>query len=351
MAADGAASASGASGAQLTQVERVLGADFLSPTLGTAIFPDLLQRFLPAPLFDDRAVALEQSWERAWRAAQPRSPERFGASFDRLWSADAYAVPLLFLNSTVVETGQRAILSPLATGTATGTAAAGAGQRAAFADALPVGNLLGRAAAQRRRAPERTLHLPEPRGARGHGPARRRALGPAGRRRLLRQLRRGDRRGDRACRAARACGVGRHAADQRDRAAPAERAGQCRGRGRELERRARVARRDAVASAGAARHARRARGAGGGALRREHDRVPQVRLLSVAPCRVRAELPLGWMLSAQVRRDLQAQVLGCGGVGRACAAERIAALQSLLADGDAAPLEPLYDTPVRCARR
>jgi hypothetical protein len=92
----------------------VLGRDFLSPTLANALFPDLLQRFLPFPVFDDRAIALEQSWERAWAAAHPSDAQRFADRFDRLWSLEPHRVPLLFLNGTIVESGDRSIMDPFA---------------------------------------------------------------------------------------------------------------------------------------------------------------------------------------------------------------------------------------------
>jgi len=97
------------------EADDVLGRDFLSPTLANALFPDLLQRFLPAPVFDDRAIALEQSWERAWAAAHVQGRAGFSAPFHSLWAVSPHSVPLLFLNGTTVESGQRAIIDPLAT--------------------------------------------------------------------------------------------------------------------------------------------------------------------------------------------------------------------------------------------
>lgn len=113
-----AAHRTGGSGEQrswVAEADAVLGRDFLSPTLANALFPDLLQRFLPVPVFDDRAIALEQSWERAWSEAHPNDPARFGAPFHDLWSMSPHSIPLLFLNGTVVETGDRAVMDPLAT--------------------------------------------------------------------------------------------------------------------------------------------------------------------------------------------------------------------------------------------
>jgi hypothetical protein len=85
--------------------------DFLSPTVGVLLFPDMFQRFLPWAILDDRALALERSWEQAWVACV--GSDRFAQPFDDLWEDHQYDVPLLFLNSTVVETGQRIIMHPL----------------------------------------------------------------------------------------------------------------------------------------------------------------------------------------------------------------------------------------------
>ena len=103
----------------------ILSQDFLSPTLAAMLYPDLVQRFLffPIPSFD-RGRALETSWERAWERQQALTPGRFGAGTDRttfhdLWShngaqwSDLYNLPMLFLNSTWVESGRRVIISPL----------------------------------------------------------------------------------------------------------------------------------------------------------------------------------------------------------------------------------------------
>jgi hypothetical protein len=98
---------------RVAEVDAVLGRDFLSPTLATALFPDLLQRFIPLPVFNDRAIALEKSWERGWDRAHPDDVGRFRKPFHDLWSTNPHAVPLLFLNSTVVETGKRAVIHPL----------------------------------------------------------------------------------------------------------------------------------------------------------------------------------------------------------------------------------------------
>jgi len=127
--------ASGASGSLRQEIDMMLKQDFLSDTLGAMLFPDLLQRFLPLPVFNDRAIALDQSFERAWEGAHPEDRTRFKESFHELWRKNPYRVPLLFFNSTVVETGQRAIGTPIATLTKDADPA--------FTDTLSVGRLIG----------------------------------------------------------------------------------------------------------------------------------------------------------------------------------------------------------------
>ena len=89
--------------------QTVLSQDFLGPTVAALLFPDLMHRFLPLG-FPDRAKALEQSWERAWRRAGfPRGLWR-DAGFRALWD-DREFRPALLLNGTHVETGKRVITS------------------------------------------------------------------------------------------------------------------------------------------------------------------------------------------------------------------------------------------------
>jgi len=93
--------------------KKMLGGDFLSPVAAAMLYPDLLQRVLPSPVpHFDRALALENAWERAWREAVP-GRERFAEPMDRLREGAGWA-PLLFLNATWVETGKRLIASQAA---------------------------------------------------------------------------------------------------------------------------------------------------------------------------------------------------------------------------------------------
>lgn len=100
-------------GAYQACMRNVLQRDFLSPTLGYALYPDMLQRFLPfaVPRFD-RARAMEAAWTQGWESATGN--DRFGRRFDQLWADDAAMnVPSLLLNATLVDGGNRIIASDL----------------------------------------------------------------------------------------------------------------------------------------------------------------------------------------------------------------------------------------------
>jgi predicted acylesterase/phospholipase RssA len=90
----------------------VLGKDFLAPTLGALLFPDMVQHFLPFPLRLDRARALETAWEDSWLGDPDASP--LGKDFQELWEGERrHRVPSLFLNATLVESGARVVTSDL----------------------------------------------------------------------------------------------------------------------------------------------------------------------------------------------------------------------------------------------
>jgi hypothetical protein len=79
------------------------------------LYPDLVQRLLPFPVAHfDRALALEQAWERAWRR-EVQGSDRLAEPMARLREAKGWA-PVLFLNATWVETGKRIIASQAAIG-------------------------------------------------------------------------------------------------------------------------------------------------------------------------------------------------------------------------------------------
>ena len=93
--------------------QAMLAHDFLGPTAASLLFPDLMQRFIPAPIFpEDRAAALERAWERAWGKAGLPPDAWTRRSFSALWRSDEH-LPALFLNGTHVESGKRIITSNL----------------------------------------------------------------------------------------------------------------------------------------------------------------------------------------------------------------------------------------------
>jgi hypothetical protein len=99
-------------------VTESLGQDFLSPAVAGMLYYDLMQRFIPkaVPAWD-RSRALEEGWQRVFAHAQA-SP--FESPLETLYTPCEAAsslgwLPHLMLNSTVVETGQRSVLTRLDT--------------------------------------------------------------------------------------------------------------------------------------------------------------------------------------------------------------------------------------------
>jgi predicted acylesterase/phospholipase RssA len=97
-------------------VKEMLAGDFLAPALAGMLFPDFIQRFLPLRgrfALPDRAAYLESAWEKAWR--ESTGSARLEESFRDLWepAGARYAVPSLFLNGTWVGDGGRNVTSNL----------------------------------------------------------------------------------------------------------------------------------------------------------------------------------------------------------------------------------------------
>jgi hypothetical protein len=102
---------SGAGDATDAVTEMVSG-DFLSPAVGAMLFPDLIQRLLPAVLLPhDRAYALESSWERRW--SRVFATDRFAKPFLSLYEGSGVGLPALVINATAAEDGRRAVASSL----------------------------------------------------------------------------------------------------------------------------------------------------------------------------------------------------------------------------------------------
>jgi len=93
------------------KAQAILSEDFLSPVVGSMLYPDLVQRFLPVavPAFD-RATTLEEAWEHAWEK-HVTGRNRMREPFHSLWQDRKEWTPALLLNATWVETGKRIIAS------------------------------------------------------------------------------------------------------------------------------------------------------------------------------------------------------------------------------------------------
>jgi hypothetical protein len=79
------------------------------------LYPDFAQRFCPIPIqLLDRGQWMEKSWEQAWRETARKhghDDNRFAEGFRSLWKQGNPYVPVLFLNATSVERGNRVIVS------------------------------------------------------------------------------------------------------------------------------------------------------------------------------------------------------------------------------------------------
>jgi hypothetical protein len=90
-------------------IHEALGEDFLGPVAAALLFPDLTQRFVPFPVFPDRAAALERGWEAKLEALT--GVDVLGRSLSSLSRQDHR--PALFLNATWVDNGRRLVASNL----------------------------------------------------------------------------------------------------------------------------------------------------------------------------------------------------------------------------------------------
>jgi hypothetical protein len=317
------------------EMERVLAKDFLSDTVGNALFPDLLQRFLPAPLLSDRAIALEHSFERAWLLEHPHDDLQLSEAFHDLWRASPHSVPLLFLNSTVVETGQRAINYPLATHST--------GADPPFADTFPIGSFIGTA------MPLSTAALLS---------ARFTYVSPAGlidtRRttapRWIRLVDGGYFDNSGAVTAQELAGVLLAAADSRLRLIvlhlpndPETPSAQLNAQQRSFSRLEFLS--EVFAPPQTLLNTRGARGTQAVSYLRSQ---PGIELLSIRPCRVHVTAPLGWVLSGEVRHEMSGQLESCHNVGAHCAAERLQWVAGLVNGNAAAPLPSDFNRPPLC---
>jgi hypothetical protein len=97
--------------------DATLSRDLLAPLLSQGLYPDLLQRFVPGNWWSiaDRARALEHSIENASHAAS--ASDQMARPFMALWDDPSRLdIPYLFLNTTMVETGNRVVITPITPG-------------------------------------------------------------------------------------------------------------------------------------------------------------------------------------------------------------------------------------------
>ncbi len=98
------------------RAKAMLSQDALAPTLAAMTQPDFAQRFIPFAFLPDRARALQGGWNRAWRTTISRGgapDDLFARGFLAMMKGRESAMPSLFLNGTIVETGQRIIATNL----------------------------------------------------------------------------------------------------------------------------------------------------------------------------------------------------------------------------------------------
>jgi hypothetical protein len=94
----------------------ILRERFLAPMVAKLVTADVLQWFLPFPVRAlDRSTAMEEGFAAAYAQHVPRPAGEKSSMLDALAQFrpdDAVDIPVLFLNSTSVQTGRRVVTSP-----------------------------------------------------------------------------------------------------------------------------------------------------------------------------------------------------------------------------------------------
>ena len=103
--------------------QRFMGGDYLSPAVAGLLYSDLIQSFLPFPLFLDRASFLEEGWRRDWDAAAGLRADcapkrgRMAQDYLEIWRGSLWRdepwIPLVLSNGTLAEDGKRVITAPI----------------------------------------------------------------------------------------------------------------------------------------------------------------------------------------------------------------------------------------------
>lgn len=87
-----------------------IGRDYLAATATSMLYGDLVQRFLPFPVFSDRAAALEESWEAGFKKVYQPTDCGLNQSFTEFFPQGSCVkgwMPRLLINGTYEETGRR----------------------------------------------------------------------------------------------------------------------------------------------------------------------------------------------------------------------------------------------------
>ena len=91
--------------------QAILSRDFLSPTLAKLVTGDFAQWFLPVPVHRfDRSLAMEAGFERAYFETTKKNT--FAGPITALMPDARRGVPAVLMNTTIVDTGEAAIIAP-----------------------------------------------------------------------------------------------------------------------------------------------------------------------------------------------------------------------------------------------
>lgn len=94
------------------KLNAAISKDFLSPVTFGLLFPDLVQSFVPFPIDAwDRSRWLEDAWYKTHQANF--NSDIMNQSVNDYWNLTDQDLPNIFLNTTSLETGQKAIISNL----------------------------------------------------------------------------------------------------------------------------------------------------------------------------------------------------------------------------------------------
>jgi hypothetical protein len=95
--------------------QKVLSKDFLSPVTSWLVYTDILQKFIPFPIYSfDRARALEYSWETSWQE-EMNGNNSFSEGFIKSNAHKDKHRPMVLFNATHAENGSRVLISNVKT--------------------------------------------------------------------------------------------------------------------------------------------------------------------------------------------------------------------------------------------